>query len=89
MEADRETGLRWRLYEGHSLSLCQLRNLEARLGAAGRQGLVTCRATSGLQQEFGVIDRLAPRDGFEPQAKRLSVACSTADFLGGPSDLAY
>ena len=25
--------------------------------------------------------RLAPQDGFEPPAKRLTVACSTADYL--------
>ena len=29
---------------------------------------------------------MAPRDGFEPPAKRLTVACSNADYPGGPSD---
>ena len=37
---------------------------------------------------FGLYSILgmAPQDGFEPPAKRLTVACSTADYLGGPSD---
>ena len=34
-----------------------------------------------------LLKRLAPRDGFEPPAKRLKVACSTAVFLGRPSDI--
>ncbi len=28
------------------------------------------------------IKKMAPQDGFEPPAKRLTVACSTAELLG-------
>ena len=31
---------------------------------------------------FKMLEGMAPQDGFEPPAKRLTVACSTAELLG-------
>ena len=34
------------------------------------------------KRDLGLACELAPRDGFEPPAKRLTVACSTAELPG-------
>ena len=40
------------------------------------------RLTKSDSRQQAVNRRMAPRDGFEPPAKRLTVACSTAELPG-------
>ena len=40
------------------------------------------RLTNYNREHQATNEKLAPRDGFEPPAKRLTVACSTAELPG-------
>ena len=42
----------------------------------------TNRLTKTTHKGQATSEKLAPRDGFEPPAKRLTVACSTAELPG-------
>jgi hypothetical protein len=42
----------------------------------------TTRLTKTTHEGQATNEELAPRDGFEPPAKRLTVACSTAELPG-------
>jgi hypothetical protein len=42
----------------------------------------TNRLTKTTHEGQATNEKLAPRDGFEPPAKRLTVACSTAELPG-------
>ena len=43
---------------------------------------ITNRLTKTTHKGQAILKEVAPRDGFEPPAKRLTVACSTAELPG-------